>query len=857
MVRPIGTFVVVPALPRSLSRLRDLAYNLLWSWDYDIIDLFRRLSEEDWAASGHNPVRMLNMVPQDRLNELAEDDAFLAHLDQVWARFERYMTWPHTWYRKLLPEPPRPLIAYFSMEFGISEALPIYSGGLGILAGDHLKSASDLGIDLVGVGLLYQQGYFRQHLNAEGWQEEYYPVQDFSLLPATLEEGPDGEPLTINLAVGDRMVAVYVWRVNVGRVSLFMLDTNVPTNAPQDQVITSRLYGGDLDMRIRQEIVLGMGGLRALARLGIRPDVCHLNEGHSGFLLLERIRSLMAEHNHTFGEAREIVRAGTVFTTHTPVPAGIDRFPPYMMERYFGLYAHEIGLSMDEFMALGRENPADRNSPFSPTMLALNLAAYSNGVSRLHGVVSRRMFQPLWPGVPANEVPISSVTNGVHQLSFISHEMAALYERYLGPRWREEPGDQSVWAQAADIPPEELWRTHERRRERLVAFARRRLREQLRRQGATPDELEQAEEVLDPAALTIGFGRRFTTYKRATLLLRDPQRLAGILNQPGRPVQIIFAGKAHPADEPAKRLIRDIYELSRQPEFRYHLVFIEDYDMIVARYMVQGSDVWLNTPRRPLEASGTSGMKAAANGALNVSVLDGWWAEAYQPEIGWAIGRGEPGEDPEREEEREADSLYDILEHEVVPLFYQRSRDGLPRRWIERMKASIQALCPIYNSNRMVTEYVQRFYLPAAEQVWQLSMEDLTGAKRLAAWVDRVRSEWPRLAFVSVNAEVPDELTVGQAIPITARVYLGALTPDDVWVEVYYGRLDGSGDIDPATANTVILESHGQVAPETYEFAGELVGQAGGSNGYTLRLLPRNLELASPHELHLIRWAAS
>ncbi|MDI7277896.1 MAG: alpha-glucan family phosphorylase, partial [Anaerolineae bacterium] len=538
MVRPIGTFVVVPFLPRNLTLLRDLAYNLFWSWDYEVIELFRRVSEDGWAASGHNPVRMLGMVSQERLNELAADEAFLAHLDRIWARFERYITWPHTWYRKLLPEVPRPLIAYFSMEFGLSEALPIYSGGLGVLAGDHLKSASDLGVDVVGVGLLYQQGYFRQYLNADGWQEEYYPVQDFALLPAILEQAPDGGPLTIQLAVGDRMVTVQVWRVSVGRVPLFMLDTNVAANAPQDQGITGRLYGGDLDMRLRQEIVLGMGGLRALARLGIRPDVCHLNEGHSGFLLLERIRSLMAEHNHSFAEAREIVRAGTVFTTHTPVPAGIDRFPPYMMERYFGLYAHEIGLSIDDFMALGREDPADRHSPFSPTMLALNLAAHSNGVSRLHGMVSRRMFQGLWPGVPTNEVPVSSVTNGVHHLSFISHEMAALYERYLGPRWREEPGDQSIWVEAADIPPEELWRTHERRRERLVAFARRRLREQLRRQGATPDQLEEADEVLDPGALTIGFGRRFTTYKRGTLVLRDPERLASILNQPGRPVQI-------------------------------------------------------------------------------------------------------------------------------------------------------------------------------------------------------------------------------------------------------------------------------------------------------------------------------
>jgi starch phosphorylase len=856
MVQPIGTFTVVPALPHRLRRLRDLAYNLQWSWEHEIVELFRRLSPELWEASERNPVRMLGMVSQERLDQVANDDAFLAHLERVWADFDRYMTWPHTWYRKLLPEPPRPLVAYFSMEFGLAEALPIYSGGLGILAGDHLKSASDLGVDLVGIGLLYQEGYFRQRLNPDGWQEEYYPVNDFAIMPVVPLEDSNGEPLAVTILLPGRQVTVRIWRVNVGRVALLLLDTNVPGNAPEDHAITDRLYGGDLDMRIRQEIVLGMGGLRALDLLNMPPDVCHLNEGHSAFLILERIRTLREDGQLSFAEAREVAKAGTVFTTHTPVPAGIDRFPRYLMERYFGTYCQECGISMDQLMALGREDPADPNAPFSPTMLALRLSTHANGVSRLHGVVSRRMFQPIWPGVPDNEVPISSVTNGVHDLTFLSAEMANLYERYLGPRWREEPGDQTVWVQAESIPEEELWRTHERARERLVAFARQHLRRQLWRQGASPQQLEEADEVLDPQALTIGFGRRFTTYKRATLLLRNPERLARLLNQPGRPVQIIYAGKAHPADEPAKRLIRDIVHLSRRPEFRHRLVFLEDYDIGIARYMVQGADLWLNTPRRTLEASGTSGMKAAANGSLNVSILDGWWAEAYQPEVGWAISRSERFESHEQEDEAEAEALYNLLEREVVPLFYDRSRDGLPRRWIARMKAAIQALCPIYNSDRMVTEYVERFYLPAAEHVWDLSLDGMARAKQLAAWVERVRAEWPRLGFEEVRVEAPSEVTVGTTMPMVARVRLGGLTPDDVWVEAFYGVLDGQGQIDPRTAGTAILESQGEVAPGVYEFVGAIPGRASGSSGYTVRLLPRNTELVTPYELQLVCWAS-
>ncbi|MGQ9682628.1 MAG: alpha-glucan family phosphorylase [Anaerolineae bacterium] len=857
MIRPISTFTILPALPPQLERLRALAYNLHWSWHHETVEVFRHLANGVWEESGHNPVLMLGLVPAERLEEAARDEAFLAHLDRAWASHEEYLARQQTWYGRLRRRDRRQLVAYFSMEFGLTEALPIYSGGLGVLAGDHLKAASDLGLDLVGVGLLYQQGYFRQRLNPDGWQEEHYPVNDFSVMPLTPLRGADGAPLTVSVSLPERDVVARLWKAEVGRVSLIMLNTNLPENAPGDRAITDRLYNSDLDVRIRQEIVLGIGGMRALRALRLEPEVCHLNEGHSAFMILERIRLLMEEQHLAFAAAREIVRAGTVFTTHTPVPAGIDRFPAGMVAHYFGRYCEQMGLCVEELLALGREQQGDSQAPFSPTILALRLAAHANGVSRLHGAVSRRMFQVLWPGVPEPEVPIDSVTNGVHALSVISNEMASLYERYLGPRWREEPGDQSVWASVDKMPAEELWRTHERRRERLVAFARRRLMAQLRRHGASLGQQERAGEVLDPEALTIGFARRFATYKRGTLLLRDPARLSRLLNRPGQPVQIIFAGKAHPADEPAKLLIRELVQKSRQHEFGNRLVFIEDYDLTVARYMLQGCDLWLNTPRRPLEASGTSGMKAAANGVLNLSTLDGWWAEAYQPGLGWAIGNEETDvEDDERRDRLEAEALYNILEHEVIPLFYDRGRDGLPRRWIACMKAAIRTLCPVYSANRMITEYAERYYRPAMARVAELSAEDGRQASSLAGWIVRIQSAWGQVGFEGVTIEARQEIMAGDSVVVQARLRLGSLTPEDVSVQAYWGRLLPGGDIDPEAASFTPLGLQEEVAPGVYAFAGRIQVQGGGAGGITLRAFPKWPEPSPAWRLPLVCWAS-
>ena len=860
-MKPIRTFTAIPKLPVQLQRLRELAHNLRWAWNHDTIALFRRLDRDLWETSGHNPVRILGTIDQAQLEAAASDEGFLAHLERVCQEFDAYVAGESTWFGQAHGASQAPLVAYFSAEFGLTECLSIFAGGLGLLAGDHLKSASDLGLPLVGVGLLYQQGYFRQYLNEAGWQQEAYDDNDFYNLPLSLVRRPDGAPLTVEVAYPGRAAVAQVWRAQVGRLALYLLDTNVPANdRPDLRDITDQLYGGDLEMRIRQEMMLGIGGCRALAALGLEPVVYHMNEGHSAFLALERVRCLTSARGLSFAEAREAASAGLIFTSHTPVPAGHDYFPPYLMDRYFADYARSLGLSRRDFLALGRRNPADEGEPFCMTVLALRMSAHSNGVSKLHGQVTRDMWHSIWPDVPKDEIPIGHVTNAVHFRSWISQEMDELYDRYLGLRWVEEPADERVWQAVDRVPAEELWRTHERRRERLVAFARRRLREQLIRRGAPRAEVEAADEVLDLEALTIGFARRFATYKRAALLLRGPERLARILNDPRRPVQIIFSGKAHPRDDAGKELIRQIVALARQETFRRRLVLLEDYDMAVARYMVQGCDVWLNTPRRPLEASGTSGMKAAANGALNLSTLDGWWAEAWEEAgqrsipIGWAIGRGETYDNADYQDQVEAEALYDLLERDVIPTFYERGADGLPRQWIARMKASIGTLCHFFNTHRMVREYAERFYLPAAERSRQLAADDLARARALAAWRTRVGESWGQVCAEVLDAESLAELQVGDAMRVRARVQLGALTPEDVAVELYLGRVSASGEIVGAVATPLQFVGPDGKGHHLYEAARVTCSQSG-LHGYTVRVLPHHPDLTTPFLPGLIAWA--
>ncbi|HEY8072887.1 MAG TPA: alpha-glucan family phosphorylase [Labilithrix sp.] len=851
-------FTVVPRLPAPLERLRELATNLWWVWTPIARELIVRIDPDLYEEVHGNPIELLSRVKQTRLDELAADDAFLSHLDQAHGALRAYLS-AKGWFAKKFPDvldERAARIAYFSMEYGLHESLPIYSGGLGVLAGDHLKTASDLGLPLVGVGLAYAEGYFRQALNDDGWQGERYPRNDWHKLPVIPVTNADGSRLVIHVAYPDRVVHAQLWRVQVGRVPLFLLDANVEENAPADRAITGPLYGGDQEFRVRQEIMLGIGGVHALEAMGLTPTICHMNEGHSAFLALERIGRIMREKGASFAVASEATSAGHVFTTHTPVPAGIDLFDPALVRRYLEPYRRALGITEQELLDLGRATPSD--TQFSMAVLAIRGADHYNGVSELHGHVSRKMWQSLWPDIPEHEIPIQSVTNGVHVPSWISAEISALYTRYLGPRWAENADDVALWARTSEIPDAELWQVHEHRRHRLVTLVRKWLRQREERRGRAAlgtEALALADEALDPRALTIGFARRFATYKRATLLFSDIERVTRLLGDPERPVQLVFAGKAHPQDKGGKELIRSLVHASRQKGLRGRVVFVEDYDMRIARAMVSGVDVWLNTPRRPHEASGTSGMKAAANGALNVSVLDGWWAEAWEKhgsDVGWAIGRGEEYEDGGGDDV-EAELLYDLVEREIAPLFFDRDRtSGLPRAWIRRMKSSIANLVPAFNTARMVKEYTERFYVPAFTQAKRLAGADLSAAEQLAQWKQRVRAAWPRVAIREVVAKSPHEITVGEPMIVEAKVALGELSPDDVVVELYTGPTHGKHDLERGAVVRMRLEGNGD---GVYTYVGEIPTSESGAHAFAARVMPWNASMSHPYETSLVRWA--
>jgi len=849
-MKDVVVYTVIPKLPERLKPLEEMARNLWFCWNLEVIDLFRSVDPGLWEETGHNPLAMVSSLGNDRIKELLEDDGFLLEMDRITAEFRRYMGERKT-YCFGLEAPIDFTIAYFSAEYGLTDCLPIYSGGLGILSGDHIKSASDLCIPMVGVGLLYQKGYFRQYLNEDGWQQETYPENDFHVLPVTLERDDKGEPLTIEVPIRNRSVKVRIWRIQVGKIPLYMLDTNTVLNSEEDRDITSYLYGGDKEMRLKQEIVLGVGGVRALHRLGIRPTVYHMNEGHSSFALLERIRILMEEHRLTFQEAREVVSCSSVFTTHTPVPAGIDIFDQSQIASAFGETLRSLGISVETFLTLGVQDDHGKNEPFNMAVLALKNVARSNGVSQLHQVVSRRMWKRIWPDLPEVDIPIHGITNGIHIPSWISDDMARLLDRYLGRRWTEDPDNIKIWDRINHIPDLELWRTHERRRERLVVFARRKLQEQLQRWGAKKVEIQAASEALNPQALTIGFARRFATYKRGDLILKDPVRLAAILNHPQHPVQIIFAGKAHPQDQSGKEVIRNINHLARQPEFFQRIVFIEDYDMTVARYLVQGVDIWLNNPLRPLEACGTSGMKAAANGGLNMSVLDGWWAEGYQPGLGWAIGSGEEYENPDYQNRIESQTIYNLLEKTIVPLFYERGRDNLPREWIGMMKKSMQTLAAGFNSHRMLEDYVDRFYLPSAIIWSKIQADGFSGVRNLSAWTDRVKAGWNQLRILETKTDSRAGIQAGETLKVEVTLQLGRLSPNDLSVDIYYGRVDSKAEF--LDRSTLTLRDFTQKKDQTV-FRGEIPCQDVGRFGFRIRVLPSHPLLSNPYALGLILW---
>jgi starch phosphorylase len=702
-------------IPARIARLEELAYNFWWSWHRGSRDLFKTLDRTLWRSTGHNPVKMLHELSQKLLDELATDPLFLRQYDAVLMALDADLKNGHLWFPSEYPELTTSPIAYFSAEFGLHRSLPIYSGGLGVLAGDHCKEASDLGLPLLAVGFLYEMGYFRQTLTSDGWQEAVNPV--FETKEAAIrevmcdDEGKDC--LFVPVEVGDREVQLQIWRVQAGRVNFYLMDVHHDLNEPWDQELTARLYGGDQEMRIQQEIILGIGGMRVLRALGIDPAVYHLNEGHSAFLVLERARE-MVEAGQSFEEARQVVRKTTHFTTHTPVPAGHDVFPFHLVEKYFSNYWPRLGLSREEFMELGC--PSKDCHGFNMTVLALRMAGQCNGVSKLHGEVSRRMWQVVWPEKSVDEVPITQVTNGVHVPSWIGDAVNAIYRKHLGPEWIDQQDDPALWERILDVPDEDLWAAHMHLKRKLMSLIRE-LARRARVERRDPEQVLASGTLLDPEALVIGFARRFATYKRATLIFHNVDRLKQLLHNEHRPVQFIFAGKAHPADDGGKRLIQHIYNAARDPSMGGRIAFIEDYDMRVARYLVQGVDVWLNNPRRPYEASGTSGQKAAVNGVPNLSILDGWWAEGYNGANGWAIDAGQEKFESEwAQDAAEAEALYDLLENEVVPLFYKQDADGMPRGWVQVMKEAIRTAAPVFCTRRMVKEYAERFYVPAMKR---------------------------------------------------------------------------------------------------------------------------------------------
>jgi glycogen phosphorylase len=725
MVNPVSSTAAIALsakLPKSLKRLADLAYNYWWCWVADQVALFEVINPDEWSRCGHNPVALLETASYERLTQLSIDPHYLRRLTSVVERFDHYMAAQNTWASRVAPQisTDHP-VAYFCAEFGLHESLPVYSGGLGILAGDHLKSASDLGVPMVGVGLLYRQGYFRQRLNREGWQEDYYIDNVFQRMPLELVTDANGAPIVVQVQVRHRVVNVQVWKVQVGRVSLYLMDTNRDDNDPIDRWLTGHLYGGNQETRIAQEVILGIGGVRILQAMGIEPGIYHLNEGHAAFCLLEVARLTIQRTGQSFYDIEAAVRDRCVFTTHTPVPAGHDVFSADLMDSFFASYWGQLGLSREQFLALGARRLGDPWEPFGMTVLALRLTRAANGVSELHGHVSRQMWSVLYPEKSETTVPIGYITNGVHAATWTASLISDLYTEYLGEDWETQVLDPALWEKVDRIPDEELWWRHLVLKERLVAHARHKIQQARRNRGETPDAIQAAGQLLDSEVLTIGFARRFSPYKRGDLLLRDPDRARAIFGNPDRPVQIVFSGKAHPADEEGKRIIQRVMEWCKQPDVQNRVAFVEDYDMYTARKLVQGVDVWLNNPRRPLEASGTSGQKVCFNGGLNCSVLDGWWCEGYQTDAagkglnGWAIGENANTSNQDLQDRIDSDSLYRLLEEEIVPLYYDQDANGVPHGWIQKMKASIKTNSPAFNTHRMIADYVTRIYAPGAK----------------------------------------------------------------------------------------------------------------------------------------------
>ena len=845
---------VNPQLPKRIGKLSVIANNLWWSWNTEFLRLFQRIDGDLWENSNKNPIKFLKHVSQERLEDVAKDVTFLKEYDKIVEDFEGYMNSKNTWFNKMYPEEKEDLIAYFSAEYGLDQTIPIYSGGLGILSGDHLKSASDLGIPLVAVGLLYKNGYFNQKIDGNGNQETEYNDIDLYDLPINPVKNDVGDDLIIFVKFPKRRLYLKVWSINVGRVTLYLLDSDIEKNNPEDRDVTLRLYGGDQEMRIRQEIVLGQAGVELLTKyLKLNPTVYHMNEGHSAFLTLELMKNVIKEKQVSFDVAKDIASSKTIFTTHTPVPAGNDIFPLDLVEKYFKDFWPRLGLDREQFLRLGMKPGKELDNGFNMGILALKIAGKKNGVSKLHGAVSRELFGEVWPNIAANEAPIGYVTNGIHTCSWLAPRMKELFNKYLIPYWQDNMHKDQIWEKIRNVPDDKLWSVHNDRKIKLLRLVKDNTYERLRRSGYSYEDINEITSKLNPNALTIGFARRFATYKRATLIFKDLERITQIINNSERPVQLIFAGKAHPADKEGQDLIRYIHQISMMPQFKGKIFLLENYNIAMSRYLVSGVDVWLNNPRRPMEASGTSGQKASVNGVINFSVLDGWWAEGYTQNNGWTIGGNQEYESYEAQDQADSQSLYRTLEEKIIPTFYDRDKNGMPTKWIQMMKNSIITTGGKYSTSRMLVDYTKDYYMPLCK-LTKKYYSNIDDVAEFNSWKKDLYTNWKDVKIRQTENDL-DNITIdaGNKIEVGCEIELPNIDVNNVTVEVYYGKILENGIVENVSITPMTLTEEDEEARKYY-FTAKIELTTGGNYGYTFRVMPKHEMILEPANLDLIKW---
>lgn len=844
---------VNPQLPKRIEKLSEISNNLWWSWNTEFLRLFKTIDNDLWETCEKNPVKFLKQVSQERLEAVSKNVEFLKEYDKLARQFEDYMNSKNTWFASNYPENKNDLIAYFSAEYGLDRTIPIYSGGLGILSGDHLKSASDLGIPLVAVGLLYKNGYFHQKINGYGDQETEYINIELSNLPINPVKDKNGEDLIIYVKFPKRRLYLKVWQINVGRIKLYLLDSDIEKNNPEDRDVTLRLYGGDQEMRIRQEIVLGMGGTNLLTRaLGLNPTIYHMNEGHSAFLILELIKNIIKEKQVSFDVARDIASSKTVFTTHTPVPAGNDIFPLDLVDKYFKDFWPRLGLDREEFLRLGMKPSQILEPGFNMGILALKVAGKKNGVSKLHGAVSRELFGDVWPDIAANESPITYVTNGIHTCSWLSPKLKELYNKYLMPYWQDNIHEDKIWEKINNIPDKTLWETHQDRKEKLLKLVKDNTTQRLRRSGYSYEEINEITSKLNSNALTIGFARRFATYKRATLIFKDLERITQILNNSEKPVQLIFAGKAHPADKEGQDLIKRIHEISMMPQFKGKIFLLENYNIAMSQYLVSGVDVWLNNPRRPMEASGTSGQKASVNGVVNFSVLDGWWAEGYNQENGWTIGTNAEYNSYEEQDIADSQSMYRTLEDKIIPTYYNKNEEGISPKWIRIMKNSIISTGGKYSTARMLVDYTNNLYMPLCN-LTKKYYKNVDTVAEYNLWKKNLYINWKDIKITQTNNLDNITIDAGNNIEVKCEVELPNVDLDNITVECYYGKILDNGIVENVSIIPMKLTGKDE-ENKKYEYTTKIELKTGGNYGYTFRVMPRHEMLLDAENLNLVKW---